>query len=1448
MQSADIKRLLSLLTLLLFFVSARAWTPGLTEAAQAMAAGGATPAQELLVFINNRELNLLAQEGRIPERIYAVCQDEFFRVNNQLVNQAAERAGYGVSISDAKLNPGTDTDVNVLSKSGKQLRLDDIQKIESQYQGAVREHFLAKDPKLDVPRTRIDTNTDFMPHPQHTAPGEFQKIADHINTTGGTAYTDPRAASAQAKLGTRQPLTFDEASSFGTTMKDMASAKIHNAEGLRKDAQALRGSNPAKAEMLEAQAAQYEYQAAKYHDRLTQLDQQLRNQFKLSDRPGGAVDDAAKKIASIGRNPYSRSELGTIRSLHDNALQRSTDNLIDTLLTSARKDPSRLADVRRIVTEQARSLPMSRAGQAMERLQSTVQKIEAASKWTAFKSAARDLSGVKQLTKVSVVMTAGGALLMGHEGVKAALNDVKATDTVWDFVKNVYIHAGWEGTGIGPAFDRAQAEELARYMKEFENGANPSMVKHVTFTILKSGVYLGQDVLIGVLYLPDSIWEYFTQEKEMEAYAAYQNELAQVMHQMVLDRQAFEQIMTRFRKLGLDEKDTLAFMNCLCRECGGTLGGLYNPGFKGEYGHGPCQCNGPLTIWKTPLPVQNTKVQYACFNAITKMHYDQAQDIFNKWHQQAQQANSASVADDLKAIEVDIRSGKVERDEDVARDIADKIDAIKALLLPQDLDNLRAYVGPHLANHAVKTIATGRIDRAIDDVDRVLKKIGTRHPQEQSNLEATKAQYERWAKAWAETKEKEFPVINQHVDKNQLLKARGLLDALEYRMMKEQPRRLPYADKDPQFATLKERVLGQQKAYQDALNATWAESSAHQKARDPRGALPILQKMLASWEHSLDTAQGLQRQISYFQGEVAKAENFLRQAEQAEKQGDLATTIAHYKASLEIQQDDGLQRRLTQVQAARAEQQQRMVQAKALRDQGAVLQQQGQIPQAIAKYRESLALMPDPALQAHIQNLQTQWDAQQQRLAQAKALRDQGAALQQQGQIPQAIAKYRESLALVPDPALAAHVQALVASLTAQPQPKPQPAPAQPAANIDPTGVWEHSPNASWTLRRLGDRWFAQESGLGNASGPAHWTTQGTLRIDYVTRDGAITGYYDMRFNPDGFTADGRVQELTGPKRSANSHWRRITIHTPDLGPMPVPPTPINPGGRSHTGIEPVQPSIPVAKPGPLLDNGNISSVYNLPTRPTVIRLAQEIVLTSITNYHWNDGRGTPRTGSITLRDASGRSYGPWPTSGRPGQGGVPNAYWTATPNVRMPAGDYVVIDSDPATWSQNSGSDGAGHTRFEGYPTSPTSGGQVATVLLTSPHASPVQPTPQPQPPSQKQANFDGSYVGQFGGDGGGPIRFTVRGANVQGLVNGNIDGDKVTATLSGSVNTAGQITMQVKGTVQWRLSSQSQYSETPFGGQLTGTIQGNQVSGRWTAVSMDQDDKRSGTWTAAR
>lgn len=119
----------------------------------------------------------------------------------------------------------------------------------------------------------------------------------------------------------------------------------------------------------------------------------------------------------------------------------------------------------------------------------------------------------------------------------------------------------------------------------------------------------------------------------------------------------------------------------------------------------------------------------------------------------------------------------------------------------------------------------------------------------------------------------------------------------------------------------------------------------------------------------------------------------------------------------------------------------------------------------------------------------------------------------------------------------------------------------------------------------------------------------------------------------------------------------------------------------------------------PIWDNHNPGGVENGGTAPT-FELDRPIVLTYLETYHYNSGQGTAKTGRIGLKAADGTEYGPWDTEGLPGQGDVPNAYWIAKPNVELPAGSYTVIDPDPATWSQNAGSNGEGMVRVMGVPT----------------------------------------------------------------------------------------------------------------------------------------------------
>ncbi len=107
---------------------------------------------------------------------------------------------------------------------------------------------------------------------------------------------------------------------------------------------------------------------------------------------------------------------------------------------------------------------------------------------------------------------------------------------------------------------------------------------------------------------------------------------------------------------------------------------------------------------------------------------------------------------------------------------------------------------------------------------------------------------------------------------------------------------------------------------------------------------------------------------------------------------------------------------------------------------------------------------------------------------------------------------------------------------------------------------------------------------------------------------------------------------------------------------------------------------------------GNLGGVDNGPTVPTTFTANAPWCVLTITTYHWNNAQGTT-PGTIGLQAANGGLFGPWQASGTPVEGGVPNASWTWTVNLRIPipAGAYTVIDSDPATWAQNDGTGGAG-------------------------------------------------------------------------------------------------------------------------------------------------------------
>jgi hypothetical protein len=125
--------------------------------------------------------------------------------------------------------------------------------------------------------------------------------------------------------------------------------------------------------------------------------------------------------------------------------------------------------------------------------------------------------------------------------------------------------------------------------------------------------------------------------------------------------------------------------------------------------------------------------------------------------------------------------------------------------------------------------------------------------------------------------------------------------------------------------------------------------------------------------------------------------------------------------------------------------------------------------------------------------------------------------------------------------------------------------------------------------------------------------------------------------------------------------------------------------------------SLDLSKVGPIFSITNDKDVHNGVTQPTTFTNETSWYISRFYTYHWNEGVGVVAYGTLSLQAADGTMYGPYELTYEDGQGGVPNAFWIASPKATFPPGTYTVIDSDPSTWAQNKGTDGVGMLWIDG-------------------------------------------------------------------------------------------------------------------------------------------------------
>lgn len=154
--------------------------------------------------------------------------------------------------------------------------------------------------------------------------------------------------------------------------------------------------------------------------------------------------------------------------------------------------------------------------------------------------------------------------------------------------------------------------------------------------------------------------------------------------------------------------------------------------------------------------------------------------------------------------------------------------------------------------------------------------------------------------------------------------------------------------------------------------------------------------------------------------------------------------------------------------------------------------------------------------------------------------------------------------------------------------------------------------------------------------------------------------------------------------------------------------------------------STPVAKcQGPtikILDNSNGGGVLGGGRPPSFMTKGVRYCLMQIVTYHWNNGEGA-KPGTLGLNGLFGAKLGPWPATGSSGQGNAADVNWTANlSTLAKPVvirGVYSCVDSDPATWSQNTQSHGTGFCQVY------VEKAEFSTTTSSATVRTPTMPTP---------------------------------------------------------------------------------------------------------------------------
>jgi len=200
----------------------------------------------------------------------------------------------------------------------------------------------------------------------------------------------------------------------------------------------------------------------------------------------------------------------------------------------------------------------------------------------------------------------------------------------------------------------------------------------------------------------------------------------------------------------------------------------------------------------------------------------------------------------------------------------------------------------------------------------------------------------------------------------------------------------------------------------------WADGQALEKESKIVEAIAIYDKAIASFHPTVPQNDRMYIVVHQqdLKNRVTGAKNWRADGEAKQKAGKIPEAIASYRQSLKLLPDAALEAHVRMLEGKQAEAGDKKASADKLWQEGTALFNQGRPSDALTKFKESLGYWSDATRTKYVADMEA-------RRVKAVALRDEGSKLQGQNRIPEAIAKYKESLNYWPDQGLSGHIATL---------------------------------------------------------------------------------------------------------------------------------------------------------------------------------------------------------------------------------------------------------------------------------------------------------------------------------------------------------------------------------------------------------------------------------------